>query len=151
MPNVPQSWTIYSDGGCAPHNPGPAAWGVVCEPPGGSTPTDHCGFIGPGTNQIAELQAAIEGLRLTPEGAHVTLVSDSQYVIKGINEWRKGWERRGWRNTQGQPVANADRWRVLFALVDSRKLTARWVRGHNGHPQNERADSLVAQALRERR
>lgn len=150
MPHASQSWTIYSDGGCAPRNPGPAAWGVVCQPPIG-LPAEYCGFIGPGTNQIAELQAAIEGLRLTPEGAHVILVSDSQYVIKGLNEWRKGWERRGWRNAQGEPVANAGRWRELFDLADARKLTARWVRGHNGHPQNERADALVAKALREKK
>ncbi len=150
MPDVAQTWMVYSDGGCAPHNPGPAAWGVVCEPPGGAPAIERYGFLGYGTNQIAEIAAAIEGLKLTPEGSSVVLVSDSQYVVKGLSEWRKGWERRGWRNSKGEPVANADLWRAIFALWDARKVTARWVRGHSGHPQNERADRLVAKALRER-
>lgn len=140
-------WTVYSDGGCAPHNPGPAAWAVVIERPTGER-FERFQFIGHGTNQIAELTGAIEGLKLTPPGAPVLLVSDSQYVIKGLTEWRRGWERRGWRNKQGEPLANVELWRALFALADERGLTARWVRGHAGHPQNERADRLVGEALR---
>lgn len=140
-------WTVYSDGGCAPSNPGPCAWGAVCEPPAPAVPFEGAGFIGHGTNQIAELVAATEGLKMTPEGAAVQLVSDSQYVLRGISEWRAGWERRGWRNSRGEPVANAERWRALFQLVDAREVSVRWVRGHNGHPQNERCDQLAAAAL----
>lgn len=150
MPGSQHAWHIYSDGGCAPSNPGPAGWGVVCEPPNGQDVIERCGFLGHGTNQVAELSGAIEGLKLTPEGALVVLVSDSQYVIKGLSEWRRGWERRGWRNAKGEQVANADLWRALFSLADARKVSPRWVRGHNGHAQNERADRLVAKALQEK-
>ncbi len=140
-------WKVFSDGGCAPHNPGPAAWGAVIETPDGQV-IERFQFIGHGTNQIAELTGAIEGLKVTPPGTRVTLVSDSQYVIKGLTEWRRGWERRSWRNSQGEPVANAALWRELFAIADARELTAKWVRGHAGHPQNERADKLATEALR---
>jgi ribonuclease HI len=140
-------WTAYTDGACAPSNPGPAGWGALLIAPGGKPPSEHFGFIGPGTNQIAELVAAIEGLSLVPPGAAVELVSDSQYVLKGISEWRGGWERKGWRNSKGEPVANLALWKRLFALVDARKVTTRWVRGHNGDALNERADALANQAL----
>jgi ribonuclease HI len=141
-------WIAYTDGACAPSNPGPAGWGAVLIEPGGSSPTEHYGFIGHGTNQIAELNAAIEGLARVPAGAEVELVSDSQYVLKGLSEWRAGWERKGFRNSKGDVVANLDLWRKLFALADDREVSVRWVRGHNGDPFNERADALANTALR---
>lgn len=140
-------WIAYTDGACAPSNPGPAAWGAVLIAPDGHTETDHFGFIGHGTNQIAELTAAIEGLTRVPAGALVELVSDSQYVLKGLSEWRAGWERKGYRNSKGEPVANLGLWKQLFALADARKVSTRWVRGHNGDPLNERADALANKAL----
>ncbi|EWS53084.1 MULTISPECIES: ribonuclease H [unclassified Methylibium] len=140
-------WIAYTDGACAPSNPGPAAWGAVLIAPDGRTETDHFGFIGHGTNQIAELTAAIEGLTRVPAGALVELVSDSQYVLKGLSEWRTGWERKGYRNSKGEPVANLHLWKQLFALADARKVSTRWVRGHNGDPLNERADALANKAL----
>ena len=140
-------WIAYTDGACAPSNPGPAAWGAVLIAPDGCTETDHFGFIGHGTNQIAELTAAIEGLTRVPAGALVELVSDSQYVLKGLSEWRAGWERKGYRNSKGEPVANLGLWKQLFALADARKVSTRWVRGHNGDPLNERADALANKAL----
>jgi len=145
---VPSNWIAYTDGACAPSNPGPAGWGAVLLPPGGGAASDHYGFIGPGTNQIAELTAAIEGLSRVPVGAAVELVSDSQYVLKGISEWRGGWERKGWRNSKGEPVANLGLWKRLFALADERCVSTRWVRGHNGDAHNERADALANKALR---
>jgi ribonuclease HI len=144
-------WLAYTDGACAPSNPGPAGWGAVLLSPDGRDENDHYGFIGPGTNQIAELTAAIEGLTRIPTGAEVELVSDSQYVLKGLSEWRAGWERRGFKNSKGEPVANLALWKRLFALADARKVTTRWVRGHNGDPYNERADSLANLALRLKR
>jgi ribonuclease HI len=81
----------------------------------------------------------------------VELVSDSQYVLKGLTEWRKGWERKGFRNAKGEPVANLPLWRKLFALADARKVSVRWVRGHNGDLHNERVDGLANKALREAR
>jgi ribonuclease HI len=78
-------------------------------------------------------------------------VSDSQYVLKGLTEWRKGWERKGFRNAAGQPVSNLALWQKLFALADVRKVTTEWVRGHAGHAHNERVDGLANKALREAR
>ena len=140
-------WTAYTDGACAPSNPGPAGWGAVVIAPDGRTETDHYGFIGHGTNQIAELTAAAEGLTRVPEGAEVELVSDSQYVLKGLMEWRTGWERKGFRNAKGEAVANLALWKRLFAVADARHVSTRWVRGHNGDPHNERADALANKAL----
>ena len=140
-------WVAYTDGACAPSNPGPAGWGVVLIAADGVTETDHYGFIGPGTNQIAELTAALEGLSRVPVGDAVELVSDSQYVLKGLGEWRAGWERKGYRNSKGEQVANLALWKQLFAAADARKVTTRWVRGHNGDVYNERADALANKAL----
>ena len=140
-------WVAYTDGACAHSNPGPAGWGAVLIAPDGRTETDHYGFIGPGTNQIAELTAALEGLTRVPAGDAVELVSDSQYVLKGLTEWRAGWERKGYRNSKGEPVANLALWKQLFAAADARKVTTRWVRGHNGDVYNERADALANKAL----
>lgn len=139
-------WMVYADGACAPSNPGPAGWGaVVIAPDGGET--DHYGFIGPGTNQVAELTAATEGLKRVPLGTAVELVSDSQYVLKGLTEWRAGWERKGYRNSKGEPVANLALWKQLYAAADARRVKTRWVRGHNGDARNERADALANKAL----
>ncbi len=140
-------WTAYTDGACAPSNPGPAGWGAVVIAPDGFTETDHYGYIGHGTNQIAELTAALEGLSRVPAGAAVELVSDSQYVLKGLSEWRAGWERKGFRNSKGEPVANLALWKQLYAVADARRVTTRWVRGYNGDPHNERADALANKAL----
>lgn len=145
------TWTAYTDGGAAPSNPGPAAWGVVLLGPDAATVTRFKGFIGPGTNQIAELTAALEGLSRVPAGAAVELVSDSQYVLKGLTEWRGGWERRGFRNAKGEPVANLALWKQLYAVADVRKVTVRWVKGHSGDRYNEEADVLVGEALSEAR
>lgn len=145
----PTRWVLYTDGACAPANPGPCAWGVVLFAPGRIDATLHRGFIGQGTNQIAELTAAIEGLRRTPEATHVDLFSDSQYVVRGVNEWRTGWERRGWRNSRGEPVANQTLWHRLFMLVDARQVRLHWVRGHQGDVHNEQADALANAALSE--
>ena len=141
-------WIAYTDGACAPRNPGPSGWGAVLLPPNAAASVELFGFIGPGTNQIAELTAAIEGLKRVPAGASVELVSDSQYVLKGISEWRTGWERKGFRNSKGEVVANLALWQQLFAIVDARNVSTRWVRGHNGDVHNERADALANLALR---
>lgn len=141
-------FVVYSDGGCH-GNPGPAGWGVVILEAGRVVEVAG-GYLGNQTNQIAELEAAIAGLARTPAGAVVELVSDSQYVLKGISEWRKGWEARGWLNASKQPVANKAIWQRLFALVDARRVKVRWVRGHTGDPHNERCDELARQAIEQR-
>ena len=103
-------WVAYTDGACAPTNPGPAAWGVVVFAPDGAETAADNGFIGPGTNQIAEITAAIEGLSRTPEGAAVELVSDSHYVPRGPSDWRAGWARPASRHATGDPVATLEIW-----------------------------------------
>lgn len=140
-------WTAYTDGACAPSNPGPSGWGAIVIAPDNQGETDHYGFIGPGTNQIAELTAAIEGLKRVPLGAAVELVSDSQYVLKGLTEWRGGWERKGWKNSKGEVVANLGLWKKLYEEADLRIVTVRWVKGHAGDRYNERADALANKAL----
>jgi len=140
-------WSAYTDGACT-GNPGPAAWGVVLIAPDGRVAERVHGFLGHATNQIAEIAAATEGLARVPEGARVELVSDSQYVLKGLSEWRAGWERRQWRNSKNEPVANLELWQRLFAVADARRVSVRWVRGHNGDPNNELADRLANEALR---
>ena len=96
-------WTCFTDGGCQ-GNPGPCAWGAVVIPPDGGAKIEGSGFLGHGTNQIAELRAALHGIEMTPVGAEVLLVSDSQYALKGLTEWRRGWESKGFRNSKGEIV-----------------------------------------------
>ena len=139
-------WTCYSDGGCQ-GNPGPCAWGVVVIPPGGE-PIENAGFLGHGTNQIAELSAALYGLEMTPLGADVLLVSDSQYALKGLTEWRRGWEAKGYRNSKGERVANLELWMRLYAVADQRRVRTQWVKGHSGNRHNERCDVLAGEAIR---
>lgn len=144
----PKIWTVYADGACAPTNPGPSAWGAVVLPPG-KGPEEHKGFIGHGTNQRAELSAAIYGLEQVPNHAAVELVSDSMYVLNGLTIWRAGWEQRGFKNAKKEPVANKELWQQLYLIADARRVQTRWVRGHTGDLFNERADGLATSALRE--
>lgn len=136
---------VFSDGACK-GNPGPAAWGIALLQEG-QLMMSQGGFIGHATNQVAELVAAIEGLKRTPEGATIELVSDSQYVLKGLTEWRAGWLSRGWKNGKGEPVANQTYWVTLYALADARKVKTRWVRGHSGDRYNELCDELANKAI----
>lgn len=117
-------------------------------PPGDAKPVEGSGFLGHGTNQIAEVSAALHGLRMTPEGAAVLLVSDSQYALKGLSEWRAGWERNGWRNSKKETVANLALWQLLYAEADKRKVSTKWVKGHSGHVHNERCDVLAGLAIK---
>lgn len=148
MLNPSKPITLYTDGGCH-GNPGPAGWGAVAVQ-AGRVVLERNDFIGVATNQVAELTAAIKGLAATPVGAIVELISDSQYVLKGISEWRKGWAARGWVNAAGQPVANKVLWVALYAEVDKRSVTTRWVRGHSGNIFNERCDVLATEAIKAR-
>ncbi|GBG14271.1 ribonuclease HI [Novimethylophilus kurashikiensis] len=138
---------VYSDGGCK-GNPGPAGWGVVVVDEATETVlTEAAGFIGVATNQVAEIVAATEGLSRVPEGTEIVLISDSQYTLKGLSEWRTGWVNRGWRTASGDPVANKEHWMKLFAVADKRKVTVRWVKGHAGDVNNERCDALAANII----
>ncbi len=139
-------WICYTDGGCQ-GNPGPCAWGAVIVPPTSGT-IENAGFLGHGTNQIAELSAALHGIGMTPVGAEVLLISDSQYTLKGLTEWRRGWESKGFRNSKGEIVANLGIWKLLYAAADLRRVKTQWVKGHSGQVHNERCDVLAAEAIR---
>jgi ribonuclease HI len=138
--------TIYCDGACI-GNPGPAGWGAVVIAPDGEQ-TELAGSLGHATNQIAELSAAIGALESIPAGSQVRLHSDSQYLIKGVKEWMQGWKRRGWRTANGSPVANLGLWQRLDELHRVHHIEPIWVKGHAGHPLNERADQLANKAAR---
>lgn len=138
---------VYTDGACS-GNPGPGGWAWAVAPTG-----DPQGSGGESstTNQRMELLAVLNALQVlgTQAGA-IEVVSDSQYVVKCFNEaWWEGWLRRGWKNSQRQPVANRDLWEPLIDLVRERgDVTFRWVRGHNGDSMNELVDALAVSAIR---
>lgn len=133
--------TIYTDGGCI-GNPGGGGYAALIISDEGErviTGRDP----GVTTNQRMELTAAIKALETLPVGTEATLYSDSQYVVNGITVWIKGWQAKGWKNSAKQPVANRDLWEQLDSLNVERRITWAWVRGHNGHPENERVDALA--------
>lgn len=136
---------VYADGGCDP-NPGPGGWGVVIQDPAGTV--ELCGGERATTNNRMELTAAISALEHFPAGAQIEMRCDSQYVVKSVTEWMRGWKARGWRTATG-PVKNIDLMQRLDALAAARDIRWTWVRGHAGEAGNERADRLAAQGRRE--
>lgn len=131
---------IHSDGACL-GNPGPGGWACLLrhekkerELSGGEILT---------TNNRMELMAAIQGLEALKSPCNVSLYSDSQYVLKGIKEWMPNWIKRGWKNSAGEPVKNQDLWQRLQQAASIHHVSWHWVKGHNGHPDNERVDELA--------
>ncbi len=135
---------LYTDGACR-GNPGPGGWGVLLRREGEDH--HHCGGASNTTNNRMELQAAIEGLRLLSDDSDVLLVTDSQYVRKGITEWIVNWKRNGWRTAAKKPVKNADLWRDLDEQTQRHKIQWQWVKGHSGHAENEIADQLANRGI----
>lgn len=134
---------LFTDGSCL-GNPGPGGYGAVLiykqhrkELSGGYSMT---------TNNRMELLAAIEGLKALSHPCEVDLTTDSQYVRQGITQWIKGWKRNNWRTAAKTPVKNADLWQQLDELCQLHKVEWHWVRGHTGHPENERCDDLAREA-----
>ncbi|TXM68786.1 ribonuclease HI [Methylobacterium sp. WL12] len=137
---------VYADGGCDP-NPGPGGWGVVVAALDGTV--ELCGGEpGTTTNNRMELTAAIKGLEHFPAGAAIEMRCDSQYVVKSVTEWMRGWKAKGWRSTTGE-VKNVDLMKRLDELNAARDVKWTWVRGHAGDRLNERADALVHRGRRE--
>jgi ribonuclease HI len=136
---------IYTDGGCDP-NPGPGGWGAVLL--SGKHRKEMSGADPATTNNRMELTAAIEALRNLKVPCDVTLYTDSEYLRNGITRWVKGWQARGWRKANGQPVENRDLWEALLHQARRHTIDWRWVRGHQGNPLNERADQLATEARR---
>ncbi|UVJ42375.1 ribonuclease HI [Pseudomonas sp. LS1212] len=137
---------IYTDGACK-GNPGVGGWGalLVCK----GVEKELWGGERETTNNRMELTAAIRGLEELKRACDVLLVTDSEYVMKGINEWMVNWKKRGWKTAAKQPVKNADLWQQLDEQVGRHKVTWKWVRGHTGHHGNERADLLANRGVDE--
>jgi ribonuclease HI len=137
---------IYADGACR-GNPGPGGWGVLLR--SGKRERELCGGEAQTTNNRMELTAVIEGLRALQRRSRVRVYTDSQYVQKGISEWIHGWKRRGWRTADKKPVKNEDLWRKLEEVTHAHEVEWFWVKGHAGHPGNERADLLANRGIDE--
>jgi len=135
---------IFTDGACR-GNPGPGGWGAILRHQ--DQEKEISGAERHTTNNRMELMAAIEALRALKAPSRVELTTDSQYVQKGIRDWIHNWKKNQWRNSQKQPVKNADLWQLLDAAASGHDVTWHWVRGHTGHPENERADELANQAI----
>ena len=131
---------IYTDGACK-GNPGPGGWGALLK--WGAHERELFGGEPQTTNNRMELMAVIEALRALTRPMRVTVHTDSQYVQKGISEWITQWKRRGWKTADRKSVRNEDLWRALDELAGSHEVRWAWVRGHSGHPENERADALA--------
>lgn len=131
---------IYADGACK-GNPGRGGWGALLVYNGKER--ELCGGEAATTNNRMELTAVIRALEALNRPCRICLYTDSQYVQKGISEWIHGWKRRGWKTADKQPVKNEDLWRRLDELASQHAIEWHWVKGHAGHPGNERADQLA--------
>lgn len=137
---------IWTDGACR-GNPGPGGWGAILR--FGDVEKEIYGAEAQTTNNRMELLAAISALDALNRRCHVVLTSDSEYVRRGITEWIGSWKRRGWMTANRKPVLNRDLWERLDAAASRHEVDWRWIRGHSGHPENERADALANRAIDE--
>ncbi|MGI6264970.1 MAG: ribonuclease HI [Acutalibacteraceae bacterium] len=141
---------LFTDGACS-GNPGPGGWGAILRFRGAEK--ELSGGEANTTNNRMELTAAIEGLSALKEPCRVTLTSDSKYLVDGVVKgWARSWRRNGWRKADKKPALNADLWEKLLLLLEIHEVEMVWVKGHDGHPENERCDALaVAQIDRFRK
>ena len=139
--------TIFTDGACA-GNPGPGGWAAILV--AGRHRRELSGYEPSTTNNRMEIMAAIEALRALRGPSEVDLHTDSQYLRNGMSTWLERWKRNGWRTADRKPVKNDDLWRALDALAQTHAERWHWVRGHDGHPENERCDELANAAIRDR-
>ncbi len=134
---------IATDGACK-GNPGPGGWGAFIQM--GEHEKEVSGGEAHTTNNRMELQAAISALNVLTKPCRVTLSTDSRYVMDGLTKWIKGWQRNGWKTADKKPVKNADLWQSLLDAAKPHSIDWVWVKGHAGHPENERADRLASDA-----
>ena len=135
---------IFSDGACS-GNPGPGGYGTLLR--SGNQTRELSGYEPDTTNNRMEMMAAIVGLEALKRPCRVRLTTDSQYVHKGITDWIHNWIKKGWKNSKKEAVANRDLWERLQAACAPHETEWCWVRGHNGHPENERCDELARDAI----
>jgi len=131
---------IYTDGACK-GNPGPGGWGAVLKY--GNNVKEIKGFSPETTNNIMELTAVIEALKSLTRSCDIIITTDSNYVKDGITEWIHKWKKKGWKTANKKPVKNKELWQVLEEETNRHEIKWEWVRGHSGHPENERADELA--------
>ena len=136
----------FTDGACS-GNPGPGGWGVLLRM--GKHEKELSGGEADTTNQQMELQAAIEALKALTKPCNITIHSDSKYVVQGMSEWIHNWKKKGWKTAGKKPVSNLERWQQLDAVAAKHQVAWQWVKGHSGHPENERADELARQGIPE--
>lgn len=134
---------IFTDGACK-GNPGKGGWGALLRM--GVAEKELSGSERETTNNRMELMAAIKGLEALKAPCQVTLHTDSRYVLDGITKWVFGWQKKGWKTADNKPVKNEDLWRALLAAARPHKIEWVWVKGHDGHPENERVDKLASDA-----
>lgn len=137
---------LYSDGACR-GNPGLGAWAYVLHVDGDEV--EAAGVVERTTNNRMELEAAIQGLSRIPRSVRVRVVTDSQYLCKGMSEWVENWKRNGWKTASRKPVLNRDQWERLVELAEQHEIRWEWVRGHDGHEYNERCDARANEAMDE--
>ncbi|GGC35526.1 ribonuclease H [Novosphingobium marinum] len=134
---------IFTDGACK-GNPGPGGWGVLLRM--GRHEKELAGSDPSTTNNRMEMTAVVKALNALIEPCDVTIHTDSRYVIDGMTKWIEGWQRKGWINASKQPVRNADLWHDLIEAAQPHRVQWEWVKGHSGHPENERVDKLASDA-----
>jgi ribonuclease HI len=137
---------IYTDGACR-GNPGPGGWGAILR--SGDHERELLGYEPNTTNNRMELMAAISALEALKRPCDIVLTTDSEYVRKGITEWLKQWKARGWKTADKKPVKNQDLWERLEQAAARHRVRWDWIKGHSGHPENERADQLANRAIDE--
>ena len=135
---------IYTDGACR-GNPGPGGWGAILECDGYKKEINGATQLT--TNNIMELTAVIKALELVKNSSSIVITTDSTYVKNGITEWIHNWKVKGWRTANKKPVKNKDLWQLLDSLSQKHNIDWKWVRGHTGHPGNEKADQLANEAI----
>ena len=136
---------IFSDGACS-GNPGPGGYGAILKY--GRAIKEISGCAHETTNNRMEMMAVIEALRQLKKSCRIRIVTDSNYVVKGMTKWMDAWLKRNWLNSQKKPVLNKDLWEELIKLNQLHKIEWEWIRGHRGHPENERCDQLARDAMK---
>jgi ribonuclease HI len=135
---------IFTDGACS-GNPGPGGWGAILRT--GAHERELSGGEKATTNNRMEMMAVIQGLAALTKPSKVTLYTDSRYVLDGATKWIKNWKKNGWKTADKKPVKNEDLWRLLEVEAARHEIAWKWVRGHDGHAENERADALARGAI----